>query len=199
MAKIKLEIDGKLVEAEESMTLLQAARKAEIDIPTLCYNERLSPYGGCRLCVVEISRNNRTRIVASCVYMVENNLVVKTESKRVIKIRRMILELLLPLSPTGPIESLARKYGLEKSRFPSVNTGCSLCGLCVRYCAEIKKANAIGFIGKGVEREVAYMPDVAIKVCPGCRECFVFCPGGKVITERPYGTWFPTLSWQKKP
>ena len=92
MAKIKLEIDGKLVEAEESMTLLQAARKAEIDIPTLCYNERLSPYGGCRLCVVEISRNNRTRIVASCVYMVENNLVVKTESKRVIKIRRMILE-----------------------------------------------------------------------------------------------------------
>ena len=198
MENIKLEIDGKLVEAEEGMTVLQAARKAGIDIPTLCYDERLAPYGGCRLCTVEISRNNRARLVASCVYPAENKLVVKTESKRVIKIRRMILELLLPLSPTGPIESLARKYGLEKSRFPGENTGCVLCGLCVRYCAEIKKANAIGFIGRGVERDVAFLPEVATKVCPSCRECFALCPGGKVVTESLDGTWFPPLGWQKK-
>ena len=198
MKSIKLEIDGKLVEAEEGMTLLQAARKTGIDIPTLCYDENMAHYGACRLCTVELSRDNRTRLVASCVYPVENKLVVKTESERVIKIRRMILELLLPLSPTGPIESLARKYGLEKSRFPGENTGCVLCGLCVRYCAEIKKANAIGFIGRGVERDVAFLPEVATRVCPSCRECFPLCPGGKIIKESLDGTWFPPLGWQKK-
>jgi bidirectional [NiFe] hydrogenase diaphorase subunit len=198
MENIKLEIDGKLVEAEEGMTLLQAARKAGIDIPTLCYDKRLAPYGGCRLCTVEIGKKNNTRLVASCAYPVEYNLVVKTESERVIKSRKMILELLLPLSPSGPIESLAKKYGVEKSRFSGKQTDCVLCGLCVRYCAEIKKANAIGFIGRGTERSVAFLPEVASKVCPGCRECFTLCPSGKVIKESFNGGLFPPLSWQKK-
>ncbi len=198
MEKIELEIDGKVVEAEDGMTLLQAARKVGIDIPTLCYDERLAPYGGCRLCTVEIGRNSRTRLVASCIYPVESGLTVKTESERVIKVRKMILELLLPFCPTGPIESLAKKYGLEKSRFPGEDRGCVLCGLCVRYCAEIKKANAIGFIGRGVERDVVFLPEVAAKVCPSCRECFAVCPGGKVVKESLDGSWIPPLGWQKK-
>ncbi len=198
MEKIELEIDGKVVEAEDGMTLLQAARKVGIDIPTLCYDERLAPYGGCRLCTVEIGRNRRTRLVASCIYPVESGLTVKTESERVIKVRKMILELLLPFCPTGPIESLAKKYGLEKSRFPGEDRGCVLCGLCVRYCAEIKKADAIGFIGRGVERDVVFLPEVAARVCSSCRECFAVCPGGKVIKESLDGSWFPPLGWQKK-
>ncbi len=197
MEKIQLEIDDRLVEVEEGTTLLQAGRKAGIDIPTLCYDERLAPYGGCRLCMVEIGKNNRTRMVASCVYPVEDGLVVRTNSARVAKIRRMILELLLPLSPTGPIESLARKYGLERSRFSGENAGCSLCGLCVRYCAEVKKVNAIGFIGRGVERSVAFLPEVATRECPNCRECFTLCRGGKIIKESLDGTWFPPLDWQR--
>jgi NADH dehydrogenase/NADH:ubiquinone oxidoreductase subunit G len=198
MEKVRLEIDGKLVEAEEGMTLLQAARKIGIDIPTICYDEKMAPYGACRLCMVEIGRNNKTRLVASCVYPVEDKLVVKTESERVIKTRKMILELLLSRCQSGPIETLAKKYGLEKSRFPGEDTGCVLCGLCVRYCGEIKKANAIGFMGRGVERAVAFLPEIAPKVCLSCRECFTLCPGGKVVTESLDGTWFPPLGWQKK-
>ncbi|MFH1032767.1 MAG: 2Fe-2S iron-sulfur cluster-binding protein [Chloroflexota bacterium] len=198
MAKIKLEIDGKTVEVDEGTTVLQAARKAGIDIPTLCYDERMAPYGGCRLCTVEIGKNKRTRLVASCVYPVEEGLVVTTESERLTKIRKMIIELLLPGCPTGPIQTLAKKYGIEKSRFPGENTGCIMCGLCVRYCAEVKKANAIGFVGRGTEREVAFIPEVASKVCPGCRECFALCPGGKIVKESLDGTFFPPLGWQKQ-
>ncbi len=198
MGKLKLEIDSKLVEAEEGMTLLQTARMIGIDIPTLCYDNDITPFGSCRLCTVEISRDNKTRFVASCVYPVENNLVVKTESERVKIIRKMIIEMLLPRCPTGPIETLAKKYGLEKSRFPSENADCVLCGLCVRYCEEIKKANAISFIGRGVGRDVAFLPEVATKVCLTCRECFALCPGGKLVKESLDGTWFPPLGWQKK-
>lgn len=197
MESIRLEIDGKFVEAQEGMTILQAARGAGIDIPTLCHDERLAPYGACRLCTVEITKDNRTRLVASCVYLVEGGLVVETNSERVNKIRKMLLELLLPLAPTGPLESLARKYGLEGSRFTAEQTSCVLCGLCVRYCAEIKKANAIGFIGRGIDREVAFLPEVAPKVCASCRECFAICPGGKLASETD-GVRFPISIWQSK-
>lgn len=197
MKDIRLDIDGKIVEAEEGTTILKAAQEAGIDIPTLCYHEQLSPYGACRLCSVEITKNGRTRLVASCVYQVEEGLVVKTESELVKKIRKMVLELLLPLAPTGPLESLAQKYGLKRSRFSAEKTSCVLCGLCVRYCAEIKKANAIGFIGRGVDRQVAFLPEVATKVCDSCRECFAICPGGKVVLETD-GIWFPTLFPQSK-
>lgn len=180
------------------MTILQAARGAGIDIPTLCYDERLAPYGACRLCTVEITRDNRTRLVASCVYPVEDGLTVKTDTERLRRIRKMLLELLLPLCPTGPLESLAEKYGLEKSRFTAEPTACVLCGLCVRYCAEIKKANAIGFIGRGTEREIAFLPEVAPYVCATCRECFALCPSGKLVSESLDGTWIPPLPWQKK-
>lgn len=194
MVNIKLEINGKTVEADEGMSILQAARKADIDIPTLCYNENMAPYGACRLCMVEIGQNSKTKLVASCVYPVENNLVVKTESERVIKARKMILELLLPLCPTGPVKTLARKYGLERSRFPGENTGCILCGLCVRYCAEVKKAHAIGFIGRGVQRAVAFLPEVAPDICPTCRECFTLCHGGRLAGENLAGPWMPISS-----
>jgi len=195
MKSIRLEINGKTVEAEGGMTILQAARKAGIDIPTLCYDERLAPYGACRLCTVEITKDSRTRLVASCVYPVEEGLIVKTDTERVKKIRRLILELLLPLAPTGPLESLARKYGLEKSRFTAEQTDCVLCGLCVRYCAEIKKANAIGFVGRGIDRDVAFLPEVAPTVCNSCRECFGLCPGGKVVLESDIQ--LPPPVWQK--
>jgi len=198
MESIRLEIDGKLVEAQRGMTILKAARQAGIDIPTLCYDERLVPYGACRLCTVEITKNNRTRLVASCVYPLEEELIVKTDTERVRKIRKMILELLLPLSPTGPLESLAQRYDLEKSRFTAERTFCVLCGLCVRYCAEIKKANAIGFIGRGIDREVAFLSEVAPNVCPSCRECLSLCPSGKLVLEIPDGIWFPSPLWQRK-
>lgn len=198
MKDIEIVINGKQLTVPKGTTILHAARQAGIEVPTLCYLEKLSPFGACRLCMVEITRNKQKRLVTSCIYQIElEGLTVETESERVIRTRRMILELLLARCPSGPIESLAKKYGVEKPRFSGENTGCVLCGLCVRYCAEIKKANAIGFTGRGADREVAFIPEVASKVCPSCRECFDLCPGGKVITESLDGSWFPPLLLRK--
>lgn len=197
MKTITLEIDGKKIKAEEEMTVLQAAKSVGIDIPTLCYHEELEPYGACRLCMVEITNGKRTRLVASCCYPVEEGLVVKTAPKKVNKHRKTILELLLPLAPTGPITSLAAKYGLcelvekreggdvwkvKEFRFPAEQTDCTLCGLCVRYCAEIKKENAVGFIGRGIDRHIALVPEKG-SICIDCRECYILCDGGKLPPE----------------
>jgi bidirectional [NiFe] hydrogenase diaphorase subunit len=198
METIKLEIDGKPVVTDKGKTILEAARQAGIEIPTLCYDKRLAPFGACRLCMVEITKNNRTRLVTSCVYPSEDGLKVKTETEKIKKIRKMILELLLPLSPTGPLESLAKKYGIEKSRFKEEPTNCILCGLCVRYCAEVKKANAISFISRGTEREVRFLPEVAPNICPACRECFSLCPSGKLVLDNLDGTWYLSTLWGQK-
>ena len=103
MSKILLEIDGQQVEASPDMTVLQAAQKLGIKIPTLCHHEKLEPYGACRLCMVEVESRGSTKFVVSCVYPVENNLVVRTRSEKVDKIRKMILELLLAHAPDSRI------------------------------------------------------------------------------------------------
>lgn len=177
-----MNIDGKEVEAEEGMTILEAARSAGIDIPTLCYHEKLAPYGACRLCTVEISKNGRSRLVTSCVYNVEDGLAVKTDSPKVVKIRKMLVELMLASAPV--LSELAKQYGIEKPRFESEATQCILCGLCVRYCSEVKGANAITFVGRGVDRRVAFVDEVvSTGVCMDCRECFGVCPTGKIPRE----------------
>jgi len=182
MKRVKLNIDGKEVEAEQGKTILEAARAVGINIPTLCYNEKLAPYGACRFCTVEISKGGKTRLVVSCVYNVEEGLVVKTDTPRVIKIRKMLLELMLASSPI--LLELAKQYGIEKSRFKSEITQCILCGQCVRYCAEVKGANAITFVGRGVNRRVAFVDEVVEKgVCMDCRQCYGLCPTGKIPRE----------------
>ena len=118
MTDIRMKIDGKEVEAKEEMTVLQAAKSAAIEIPTLCYHEALSPYGACGLCIVEIANAGRTRLVTSCLYPVEQGLVVNTHTPQVVKARKMIIELMLARCPSVPkIQELAQQYGVEGSRF----------------------------------------------------------------------------------
>src|SRR5208283_1203329 len=94
---VTFEIDGKEVKAEEGTTLLNAAKQAGIEIPTLCFHEQLETYGACRICSVEIEKRGRTQVVASCCYPVEEGLKVKSTSEKVEKIRKMMIELLLPI------------------------------------------------------------------------------------------------------
>ena len=177
MSEILLQIDGREIEAKEGMTILEAARSAGISIPTLCHHEKLDPYGACRICVVEADAGGRTSLVAACLYPVDKNLVVRTRSEKVDKTRKMILELLLAHAPDAPaLQELVQQYGADKDRFEKESSFCVLCGLCVRYCTEVKKKNAIGFFDRGARREINFIPEIASKECWNCKECFPLCP-----------------------
>jgi NADH dehydrogenase/NADH:ubiquinone oxidoreductase subunit G len=177
MSDILLQIDGKKVKAREGMTILEAAQSAGIVIPTLCHHEKLEPYGACRICIVEVKVGGWTRLVVSCVYLVEENLVVRTRSEKIDKIRKVILELLLAHAPDSvALLDLAKEYGADKDRFEKEASFCIHCGLCVRYCAEVKKKNAVGFVDRGIRKEISFIPEIASKECWDCKECFPLCP-----------------------
>ena len=196
MSEVTLTIDNKQVKAAEGTTVLEAARSAGIYIPTLCAHEKLKPYSVCRICMVEIESRGRTSFDTACSLPVANNLVVKTRSERVDKIRKILLELIMAHAPDSPVlKELAKECGADKDRFEKEASFCILCGLCVRYCAEVKKANAIGFVDRGVRREVAFVPEIAAKECWDCKECFPLCPtealqANFVLTE---ALMFPSL------
>jgi NADH dehydrogenase/NADH:ubiquinone oxidoreductase subunit G len=174
---IRLTIDGREVTASEGMTVLEAARAAGIAIPTLCFHEKLEPHGGCRLCIVEVTVKNWSRLVVSCVYPAEPGLVVKTRSEKIDRIRKTILELLLAHAPDSPVlKDLAKEYGAKRDRFPAETSFCIHCGLCVRYCAEVVGKHAVGFIDRGIHREIAFLPEIALTECPPCKACFPLCP-----------------------
>jgi bidirectional [NiFe] hydrogenase diaphorase subunit len=178
--KISLIINGSMVQIEKGSNILQAAQKAGIHIPTLCFNEKIKPHGACRLCIVEIEKNGRSKIVASCGYPVEEGLLVNTESPRVEQIRKNLTELYMALFPFNPeIRNLAQKYSLTGTRYHKENNYCILCGLCVRYCREVKGNNAVGFVGRGINKKVSFIPESAyFKYCKDCMECMDICPTG---------------------
>jgi len=178
--EVNIVIDGEKVQIEEGSTLMQAAKKLGIHIPSLCYHEKIKPHGACRLCIVEIEKKGRSKIVASCAFPVEEGLIVHTESPKVEQIRKNLVELYMALFPFNPeIKSLAKKYGLVSTRYKKEYNYCILCGLCVRYCEEVKKNNAVGFVGRGINKRVAFIPESAyFKKCKDCMECMDICPTG---------------------
>lgn len=174
---LNLKINGIEVKVEKGTTLLEAARFYGIEIPTLCHHEGLSPYGACRLCLVEIGEPPRSKLVASCVYPAEDNLVVRTHSRRVFNARKMVIELLLASCPQSKvIQDLASKWGVSKARFKQEYEDCILCGLCVRICKEQMMAKAIGFINRGNKRKIATAFDAKSDVCRACGGCMYICP-----------------------
>jgi len=177
MSEILIQIDGKEVKAQEGMTVLEAARSVGINIPTLCHNEKLEPYGGCRLCLVEMDFRGGKQLIASCVYHVEKNMVVTTRSEKIDRIRKLILELYLAHAPDAfEFEELAKEYGADRNRFEKEPSFCVHCALCVRYCDEVKKKNAVGFVDRGIWKEISFVPEIASKECWNCKECFPLCP-----------------------
>jgi len=176
MTSITMQIDGKEVRASEGMTVLEAARAAGIEIPTLCHSDQLKPAGHCRMCMVEVVRGTRRRLVASCCYPAQEGILVTTDTPKIRKIRKLLIELLWP-----SWRHLGKEYGITKSRFVPELTNCSLCGMCVRYCNEVEKKNAVYYKGRGINRTVAFTP--GMDECDFCRRCFNLCTGGFIITE----------------
>jgi len=174
---IKLNLNGLPLEVEKGTTLLEAARFLNFPIPTLCHMEGLSPYGACRLCVVEIGEGPGAKLVTSCTYTAQEGLKVRTASERVMRARRMILELLLASAPQSKvIQDLASEHRITQQRFRQEFEDCILCGLCVRMCKEQMMAHAIGFRGRGENRTLGTPFDMKSETCRLCGGCMYVCP-----------------------
>jgi len=181
---VQLTIDGKSVQIEEGKTILDAARKLGIKIPTLCYHPEVTSYGACRLCQVEVTQKGKTRLVVSCLYPVAEGLTVQTHTEKVERNRRMLIELLLARSPEAKVlQEMAKDYKIGKPRFRLKAEKCILCGLCVRVCSEILGANAIGFASRGTSKKIEVPFRETPEDCLGCGACSYVCPTGAIQME----------------
>ncbi len=202
-------IDRQEVQGEEGQTILEVAQAAGVEIPTLCYHKLLSPYGACRLCVVEVVAGGRPGLQTSCTYPIEEGLEVLTRSPAVVEARRVVLGLMLSRTPNvEAIQDLAREYGITEPPFPTdtPEERCILCGQCVRTCDELVQAHVLNFSERGIERRVGPPFLEKTRLCIGCGACAIMCPTGAIETvleqdavyrEKPLGPtsaiWVPSL------
>ena len=183
--KVTLTIDGQIIHVKRHTPILDAAKQLGIFIPTLCYHEAIKAYGSCRLCVVEVFRNSRSKLVTSCNYPADEALVVFTATEGVKNTRKMVMELLLARCPDVPqILKLAERMGIKASQFKKKeDQRCILCGLCVRACEQIVGVDAISFSSRGIDREVNTPFGLDSEVCIGCGSCTYICPTGCIEME----------------
>ena len=198
-------IDGQSIEFTDEPNVLSVIRKAGIDIPTLCYHSELSIYGACRLCTVE---NDRGKTFASCSEKPKDGMVIYTNTPRLMRYPKLILELLLAAhcrdcttcikSGECHLQELAHRMGVHEIRFENVRdqqpidtsshaiirdpNKCILCGDCVRMCDNVQNINAIDFAYRGTDAQVmpAFNKKIAETDCVGCGQCRVVCPTGAI-------------------
>ena len=208
MDKKFMTIDGKTVEINGERNILEVARKAGVDIPAFCYDPELSIYGACRMCVFE---NERGGIDASCSAQPRDGMVIKTNTPRLRKYRKMVLELLLashcrdctvcPKNNNCKLQEFALRYNLTDVRFPNnyiqaeKDTSsysivrdpakCILCGKCVRMCNEVQNVGAIdyGFRSSKMKIVTAFDGEIANSPCVGCGQCAAVCPVGAIVVK----------------
>lgn len=209
-----LTINGMDVSARAEQTILDAAREAGISIPTLCHLDGLSEVGACRLCVVEVKGSGR--LLPACVTHVEERMEVTTQSDRLAKYRRMILELFFAernhicsicvSNGACELQDLAQSQGLTHIEFPyryprlpvdssherftMDHNRCILCTRCVRVCGEIEGAHTWGVMGRGVEARVITdldQPWGTSDTCTNCGKCVQVCPTGALFEKSKVG------------
>lgn len=184
---VTLTIDGREVQAEEGAVILDVAKDNNIYIPTLCAHEEVTPYGACRLCLVEVTtRKGRQRLVTSCLYPVEEGLEVITNSDKIVSNRKILMELLLARCPDSEvIRDLAKKLGVRETPFKleEDNKKCILCALCSRTCQESVGVSAISLVNRGVYRQMAIPFYNNSDACIGCGSCAYICPTDAISME----------------
>ena len=183
---INFKLNGLEVQVEEGSTILEACKFYGLEVPTLCYYEGLTPYGGCRLCLVEIGDGPDSKLVSSCTYQVEHGLKVRTNTKRVINARKMMIELLLSICPSSKvIQDLASKFNVRQVSFKPSNDDCILCGRCVRMCKEQMQSGAIGLVERGFKKKIVTPFNIRSEVCRLCGGCIYVCPACQLRCQGP--------------
>jgi len=174
---ISIKINGVPLTVEKGTSLLDAATFLGFPIPTLCHDDGLAPYGGCRLCVVEIGDGARSKLVTACTYKAEEGLNIRTNSERVQRARKLLLEMYVATCPSSKrIQDLCSQYGVRQVRYERKDYHCIQCGLCVRTCEQQMMAGAIGFSGRGSHRMVHRPFDMTSDRCRQCGACLYVCP-----------------------
>ena len=181
----ELTINDIPVEIEDDRTVLDAARKVNVFIPTLCAHQSLEAYGACRVCLVEVTERGRTRLVTSCTYPAKDGLVVRTDTERVTKARQGVVQLLLARCPnSSDVKDVAKLLGVEPDeRLRKKDEDCILCGLCVRICRDVMGQSVLGFVGRGTERRIGVPFDRHSEVCMNCGACAQVCPTNCIRIE----------------
>ncbi len=216
MKEVCLTIDGREVTVPEGTTILEAAKSVGIDIPNLCYDSRLDPAGTCRLCVVQIE--GRPGLTISCNTLAAEGIKVCTENDEIAAIRKTVLELILSEHRVActscdkdgacRLQDYAYRYQADEGRFglperrpvkPNYATNseailydpdkCILCGLCIRYCEEVQKAEALAFAGRlgQIEVSTAFGIDLHESSCVLCGGCVEICPAGTMLDRAAIG------------
>ncbi len=209
----EIQLDGRAVQAPEGATILDACRRAGVDVPALCFLDGMKPFGGCRLCVVEVEGTKP--LVAACERRVEPGMKVRTGTERVRHVRRIVLELLsssADLSRSRGVREMMERYGARSGRFapppspaPRVDNDCFvrdlsrciLCRRCVAACGSgAQHAFALGVTGRGSSTRVATEYDGSIResACVYCGNCVAVCPTGALLFRsehdlREAGKW----------
>ena len=201
-------INGRQIELDGEKNVLGVIRKAGIDLPTFCYYPELAPYGACRMCLVE---NERGGMIAACSEVPVDGMAVKTNTEKLKKHRKLMLELLLgshcrdcltcPKSEKCQLQELAVRVGVDNIRFPNTKEPppvddsshileidrikCVLCGNCIRICEELQNVGAVNFAKRGSEMYVTTAFDKPLDetYCTGCGQCSVFCPTGAITVK----------------
>ena len=170
-------IDGVHVQAPRGTSVLDAAIEFGICIPHLCHVPGLSDMGACRLCIVEHVKNGYSKVTTSCTLRVQEGMVILSNTEKIRRLRRNIAELLVAQAPNSrAVQDVAVRCGVKDVRYPFRNHDCVLCGRCVRVCNELWQGKAIGFVGRGKDRQVAFALGTKPATCKGCDACIDLCP-----------------------
>lgn len=199
---IEFTIDGKTVQAERGESLLKIAKEHGFRIPSLCYHEAVQPYGACRLCLVEVTSEShgrkRTKLTTSCNFPALEGIEVVTQSDRINRNRRMIIELLLGRAPgSRRLLELAEEYGVGEVRFKSSGQECILCGLCVQICRDVVGVDALGFTGRGAGKDARPPFGEPSQDCIGCAACVEACPVDCIKMEET-ATMRRIVRWERE-